>query len=58
MTFIHTGEAPHPVAWGKTKLVCFTMKVELKIKTASSVINMSNCSRQSETSCGIMYRYG
>lgn len=32
------------------------MKVGLKISAASSVVGMSNCPKQSECSCGIMYR--
>ena len=32
------------------------MKVELCIKSASPVIKMSNCPKNSEGSCGIMYR--
>ena len=34
------------------------MTVELKIKAASSVTDMGGCSSQSETYCGITYRYG
>lgn len=32
------------------------MKVGLKISAASSVVGMSNCPKQTENVCGIMYR--
>lgn len=32
------------------------MKVELKVKKQSNVIAMSNCPREFESKCGIMYR--
>ena len=33
-----------------------TMKVELNVSAASKVVSMSNCPKQTQASCGIMYR--
>lgn len=34
------------------------MKKELKISAASNVVAMSGCSKDAQSICGIMYRFG
>ena len=34
------------------------MKVDLNVTAASKVVSMSGCSKQTESGCGIAYRYG
>ena len=41
-----------------TSLKFYIMKKSLKISKASSVLNMSGCSKGTEGACGIQYRMG